>query len=835
VTRGRRLLTVLSAAVATLAVLPAGPFAPVHSHAATAHPSLLFSATDVPAMQQAILAGEDAKAWARLEQKVDSYTDPTSPNYVDPSLIANPDPVLFPNWHGYDGLLGQNQMGTYLIDLGLAYQLSGNARYGNAAIALMLGEAAANWPSWGDAGGEPGLGRGDLLRGVGFAFDWTYTLMTAAQRLTIVQALTNPNSAILCGSDANATSCDSNGGNPGSNHSTIGPGGTGIALMAVSGEPGVYDPTDLSARLQRTRDRVLAGMQASFGVNGDDHEGILYSAYGLHTEIPFSQAWKRTMNEDLLALAPNVANAPLWLAHEQLPGRGLEFVPRNDSGTRPQILDEVLPTLFAVRNDGVTGWLYDNTMGPLGEDVFNTATPYVADRTTGEHDCAPATSQDLTADASCGWTAPEAFTILDYRSPQQTPRALPSTATPLSQHYPEFGLVDMRTGWSKGSDDVVATFEAKRNEQHPGHWQYDLGNFTVYGYGSNFAIDSGYGHNYSCNSNTAIYQGGCPTTEAGSPVGHNVVLVGDDALLPALAHDTTQNNVLIGSTNETIPEYLDGPNMTFLRSDLRSAYSSVVTSVPLAGRDMLFGRAPGEPVLIAVTDTLEPHTGSDSYKWQMHTDGANSVALLGGGARITSPNGAVMLGQVTDAAGTPDLVPTTFDETLYNDFESPPVHTVLTSRTPTTGATQEMDHLAVFAVAPPLTVQNFSTGVPVATGGSIVRVDYNTADIWVASRAATATTVTSGTFFTDWAFAKLTAGSGESMLDQGTTLSYAGITYIQVTGGAATVQVTGSSITANGPTGATYSVYAPQAIGGVVVNGAAVNSCRSGNTVSFPC
>ena len=829
----RRLILLVSAVVLAAAALPVGPLAPVRSHAANAHPSLLFSASDVTTMQQAVQSGEPALAWASLKRKADAFSDPTSPSYANPALVAGPAPSQTPNWRWYDGLLGQNQQATYLIDLSFAYLISGDPKYGNAAINLLLALSADNWPAWGDAGGGAGLGRGDLLRGVGMAFDWTYNLMTAAQRLTIVQSLTDPNSQILCGSDATG-SCNGSGGNPGSNHTAVGPGGTGLALLAIQGEPGVSNPTDLQTRLNRVHDRVLGYMQASYDVNGDGHEGVTYAAYALHAAVPFSLAWQRSTAENLLAKAPNVANVPLWLTYEQLPGRGMQFVPRNDGGTLVGSLDEVLPTLFAVRSDGVPGWLYDHTMGPQGDATFANPVPYQADNLTGNHSCTSVGIQYPTGNVYCGWTAPEAFTIIYYKSPAQLARPDPASLTPLSQRYPKWGLVDMRTGWNNGVNDVVATYEAKHGEVNASHWQYDLGQFTVYGFGANFAVDSAYGHNYSCSSTTAVYQGGCPTTEAGSPVGHNVVLVGDDSL-PQVAHDFTQINVDIASSNETIPVYVNGPTMTFLRSDLRSAYNTTVSSVPLAQRDMFFGRAAGEPVIIAVTDTLQPHAGADSYRWQMHTDGSNAIALLSGGFRIVAPNGAQMSGQVSDAAGTPNVVPYAWDETIYDQFESPLTHTILTSRTPPiTGTTAEMDHLALMAVVGPGAANPVSS-VLVAGGGTIEEITWNGKDILAASRAASATSVSSGRLTTDGSFAKVTSGAGETMLDQGTSLVLDGVTYVQVTGGAATVQVSGSSITASGPTGAAYTVFAPQTVSSVTVNGTAVNSCRTGNTLKFPC
>jgi hypothetical protein len=512
----------------------------------------------------------------------------------------------------------------------------------------------------------------------------------------------------------------------------------------------------------------------------------------------------------------------------------MQFVPRNDGGTLVGSLDEVLPTLFAVRSDGVPGWLYDHTMGPQGDASFANPVPYQADNLTGTHSCTGVSAQYPTGNVYCGWTAPEAMAIIYYKSPAQLARPDPASLTPLSQRYPKWGLVDMRTGWANGVNDLVATYEAKHGEANPSHWQYDLGQFTVYGFGANFAVDSAYGHNYSCSSTTAVYQGGCPTTEAGSPVGHNVVLVGDDAL-PQLAHDFTQINVDIASANETLPVYVNCPTMTFVRSDLRSAYNTTVSAVPLAQRDMFFGRAAGEPVIIAVTDTLQPHAGADFYRWQMHTDGGNAVALLTGGFRITAPNGAQMSGQVSDAAGTPSLVPYAWNETIYDQFESPLTHTILTSRTPPiTGTTTEMDHLALMAVVGP-GAPNPVSSVLVASGGTIEEITWNGKDILAVSRAATATSVSSGRLTTDGSFAKVTSSAGETMLDQGTSLVLDGVTYVQVTGGAATVAVGGSSIIASGPTGASYTAFAPQTISSVTVNGTAVNSCRTGNTLKFPC
>jgi len=73
------------------------------------------------------------------------------------------------------------------------------------------------------------------------------------------------------------------------------------------------------------------------------------------------------------------------------------------------------------------------------------------------------------------------------------------------------------------------------------------------------------------------------------------------------------------------------------------------------------------------------------------------------------------------------------------------------------------------------------------------------------------------------------------VLRAGKRLSAYGRDYVTVTGSSATVAVSGDSVQANGAATNTYSVFAPQQIRTVTVNGAPVRSCRQGDYVVFPC
>jgi len=771
---------------------------------ATAHPRLLFSAADVPALRARVAAGGvPGSAWARLREQAEGLLVRVTPQAVRESV----DQI------GPYGL--QNEMPTYLLNLGLAYQLSGDVRYGRRVVDLLLALTDANYPYW--CCGQD-LGVGDLLYGIGLGFDWSYELMTPDERDRIVSAMWTPeHESFLFGRTLGYNPVNPYSANLEiSNWIGVTGGGAGLALLAIRGEPGIPSDTvrPFDTYLTRALERTRSFFVHAVDPLGANHEGMTYAFYGLKNSVPFALAARREGLGDLISGTglPGVAR---WAASEQLPGEGQKFVPLNDS--QRESLAELEALMFAIApDDGVAQWLWQRTVGPQGNDYFHE--PHEPEN--APPDCP---TDPLTALFACYqdniaryWTAQYVSTILYYRSPAETPEVDPAAVGPLSVHYAQRGLVDARTGFARGGDEVISTFEALRDGR--GHFQYDAGNFTIYGMGGRFAIDPGY----------ACVSCGNDLDEAYATA-HNVVVVDG-----ARATQSTNMRYWRGTT---IDGFVNAANLSLAHADLRYAYSADPNAgfdPPRAGRDHLLTRTPGRPVIVAVADQLQRDrapASRHSYTWQMLSDPRNRIATAGSAFTITAPNGSTLAGRTASGGPGGDPLLQTRTQVLNNPTidigSSVPV---LFSTTPRQRA---FDHLAVMALTPagsePATTQTLRV-----SGGDAIGVAWRGAEDVVVRRRAAAGSVT-GPVTTDAEIAKFSRDAGETVIRRGTRLQSGGREYVRVTGTAATVIVSGGEVRATGSAGNRYRVFAPQEISSVVVNGAGVPPCRAGGYLVFPC
>lgn len=794
----RRALLLATAIVLTASIGSTfGGASPRPAAAAAAHPRLLFSSTDVPAMQQKVKGGVAAAAWAALLTKVNAFTNPNDPFYMDPAKVAT----------SYNS---QNQMPAALADLGFASLISGDPSYGRHAIDLMIALSNAGWPVW----SSNELGKGDMLKGLGLAFDWTYNLMTPAEQSQLVTSIGTTYHDYFFG----ILTATGNTANAGSNWMGVSAGGAGTMLLALQGETGA--PSDLSTLLSDAANRV-SSYWADFDTNGAGPEGYTYAGYGLHNSVVFATAYKRAGLGDLIT-GSHIQQVVHWAPYELIPGLRYGMVPLNDSN-QDSGQDELPEELFAVNpGDATVRWFWEQTNGPAGNDRYNTLRNSAW---AGAHNCAFPTQDPVVITVFCADTNAEALNIIWNDVDANGTGSAPDGTLPFSQYFADRGLVEARTGWSQGTSAVVSTFEAHRGPA--GHTQQDAGQFTLYGFGNGFAVDSGYGHNYSpCNdpANEVIttVEGGCPTTAGGSAAGHNVILVANQ--------QTTQQYIAANTTSQTITDELPGGDFAYALADTRYQFGLPSPS-PWAYRQWLFDAVPGRPVLLAVGDSLEPDGAAHGYDWEMHTDAANAVTVAGPRFTVAGSGGAVLEGLTTSSQNSPTTEPLFVEPFNPIAGSEPQVHTVIKE----TGLVMHVtfDHLALMALAAPGQQPPVITAPTGVTGGNAIESQWGGLRDLVGAAVQNSPAIDGTDFAVSGSFFKVTEGACETVLRNGTSLTAYGTSFVTVTGTASDVTCGGGVIRATGATGNSYSVYSPTDPTAVYVNGVAVSWTRQGANVVF--
>jgi hypothetical protein len=158
------------AAVAVCAILAA-------ARAPSRHPRLLFDLAELEQTRAASTTGELAAVRARLLQRADRLVS-APPLLVSTTGRGEPDPP-----GQLKGLEASRRLQGRVLTLGMAFLLSGEKRYRDAAVAE-LDHALREWPIWVDTAHQPPF---DLMTGencltYGVAYDWLYDALTPSER-----------------------------------------------------------------------------------------------------------------------------------------------------------------------------------------------------------------------------------------------------------------------------------------------------------------------------------------------------------------------------------------------------------------------------------------------------------------------------------------------------------------------------------------------------------------------------------------------------------------------------------------------------------------------------
>ena len=572
--------------------------------AGEAHPRLLFNAARVQRIRaKAASGGDDHVAYEALLKYAEGYLK-SYPADAPFEKMLNFQSVGDVNAHQRSAQLeGQLTAAAIPIEiLAAAYQITGDKRFGHFAAKALVNAARSV-----DAD-TPILNSGFYytrtfyVRALAFGYDWLWPLLTPEERVDVKTTLLGFVLQIHADSwragwgsrplhrvwnwDPGLVSC------------------AGLGMLALEGETATAEKAVLFDLRRHLRDYLTLGIDR----DGAGHEGPGYLAYGIGAGPEFAECLREQGRGDLFT-ETNWQLIPPWLVAETLPDR-VRWNNLSDCGHGQNPASVYSYTCgrlaalarqnAAVPNERLSApedllsakdylWQFAETPGPRRLSYPAMAALMGWEWQTGlgrriVHGSAPAVLAHLLFYEPCEAT--------------QDPTAL----LPNALHFRGRGLAVSRTGF--GTNDVYLAVEA--GPHAAGHDQADKGSFTLYGYGADLAIDSGYGND------------GEPL-KSGSSHAHNMVLVNGQSQ-PMDWHNQSSGH---------ISGYHHADLFDWIRVDAREAwnvrYSGDWTPQPerspvqKALRHFLFVRGNGKtPPYLVVMDDMRKDGQPADYTWLWH-------------------------------------------------------------------------------------------------------------------------------------------------------------------------------------------------------------------------
>jgi hypothetical protein len=417
-----------------------------------------------------------------------------------------------------------------------------------------------------------------------------------------------------------------------SNKSTMLAASLGLAAIALDGET---DPVRITGALNMAYKFTSHWLNYQLDTDGAYREGgVIYGAWSMRNLVYYFWARQRFDGLDY-STHHKIRDMVNWFAFELMPEGSGRTNNLNDCAWEDFVLsrhNSYADWAQTVYGSQLASWLWDYTAGEYGWDW--------------------------------GMEADKASTALWN---QNLPAVDPEDVLPESYLWKDQGLYYYRSGWNigAGSEDVMFSFYS--GEFNGGHAQEDQGQFTLYAYGSKFAIDHG------------------PGSRPKQSEAHNIILIDGRG-----QHNAGSS---IG-TDGSIPECLLSGFTDYLFSDQTAAYTTYSKlnefNYPFLGTDWSWGYDGGNPVnyayrtIITVHDTLLPpyfliidDIEKDGllphlYEWRMHTHDANTVDAGANPIQITNGSSAMdvyLLSPPFDSVQT--------DVTAYQNYTSEPDALVL--------------------------------------------------------------------------------------------------------------------------------------------------------------
>jgi len=357
------------------------------------------------------------------------------------------------------------------------------------------------------------------------------------------------------------------------NMAAIGLSGMGM-LALVLRSYGVLDEDRFSRAIEVGKRRCNLFLEKGHDGTGAFYEGPSYGAASLHFMAPFMMALARCGDRELI-------EHPGW----QLIVQGLvyELIPTTG---RPNILNdcnddfliEWLALVASEQKSGLAQWLWQSI----------------------DH---PPTDGSFWQPPDSGWKNTVTRYLLFY-DPSVEPVSPDDLELSKSMHFPNRGLVDVRSGWQP--DDFFFSFLC---DVFPagGHRQADRNQFALHTLGEAFAIDSGYAMERLPDTTQVLRLGALGEA-------HNLPLI-------------------VGEMQRMGPVTNDGIQQVDLQSPApyiaSEAGESYLSASRFLRRATCLPNEDGSPAAVVIADWLdiEKVPGWPMLSWLLHTDAGNKLEL----------------------------------------------------------------------------------------------------------------------------------------------------------------------------------------------------------------
>ncbi len=251
---------------------------------------------------------------------------------------------------------------------------------------------------------------------------------------------------------------DPKGERPENNMACIGMYGLGL-LALVLRSVDILDEDRYTRALDLAKWRALLFLEKGHDGDGAFYEGPAYGSATLHFLGPLAYAFARCGDRDVVE-HPGWARIAEGLAYEMIPGTGrLNII--NDCNDQFNV--SWLTLVAAEQHNGLAQWVWQQVDSPPDDGSAWEPPDYAWSDTVTRY--------------------------LLYYDPTVEPASPDQTGLPPAKHFPNRGLVDIRSGWRP--DDFFLSFICDVSPAG-GHRQADRNHFSLHTLGESFAIDSGY-------------------------------------------------------------------------------------------------------------------------------------------------------------------------------------------------------------------------------------------------------------------------------------------------------------------------------------------------------